>query len=195
MHEYANMIFVVAKPSLYMKGGLMWYVIQVIGGHEQKVLNQIEKIVDSQTYKQVFIPSYEIKKRYAGTWQLRREVLFPGYVFVETKTPDVFRGQLHRVPSMARILTSGDEQERYFIPLTDEEKTVISAFIGDDDFVMRMSEGVIEGDEVVILKGPLMHWGGVVKKIDRHKRLAYLEIPMFGRLLTIKAGLEIIKKN
>ncbi len=173
----------------------MWYVIQVIGGHEQKVLRQIEKMVNIQTYKQVFIPTYEIKKRYAGAWQLCREVLFPGYVFVETKIPEQFRGQLHKVPSMTRILTSGDVEERYFIPLSDEEKTVISAFLGDDDYVMRMSEGIIEGDKVVILKGPLMNGEAVVKKIDRHKRLAYLEIPMFGRQLTIKAGLEIIKKN
>lgn len=173
----------------------MWYVIQVIGGHEHKALSQIKKIVDPSTYKQVFIPVYEIKKRYSGVWQLRQEVLFPGYVFVETKTPELFREQLHKVPSMTRLLTSGDLYNKYFIPLTNEEKIMISAFLGDDDFVMRMSEGIIEGDDVVILKGPLMKWGGVVKKIDRHKRLAYLEVPMFGRTLTIKAGLEIIKKS
>lgn len=60
---------------------------------------------------------------------------------------------------------------------------------------MKMSEGIIEGDQILILKGPLMNHTGLVKKIDRHKRLAYLEIYMCGRQLTIKAGLEIVKKN
>lgn len=38
----------------------MWYVIHVIGGHEQQVLDQVRAIVDSAAYKRVFIPRYEI---------------------------------------------------------------------------------------------------------------------------------------
>lgn len=174
----------------------MWYVIQVIGGREQKVLEQIEGLCDPETFKQCFIPKYEIQKRYAGVWQLRREVLFPGYVFADTKTPEAFRAELNHVFDMTRLLTSGKTgDERRFIPLTDQEQVFISAFIGDDDHVMKMSEGIIEGDRVVVLKGPLMNKGGLVKKIDRHKRIAYLEFEMFGRPMTIKAGLEIVRKS
>ena len=60
---------------------------------------------------------------------------------------------------------------------------------------MKMSTGVIEGDEVVVLNGPLMGRTSLIKKIDRHKRLAYLELEMLGRKKTIKVGLEIIAKN
>ena len=67
---------------------------------------------------------------------------------------------------MTKLLHDGNER---FIPLADDEKTIISAFIGDDDHVMKMSEGLIEGDEIVVLKGPLMNHLGSVKKIDRHK--------------------------
>lgn len=170
----------------------MWYVIQVVGGQEHTVSNQIEKLVDSSTYGSCFIPQYEIKKRYSGVWKYCNEVLFPGYVFVDTKTPEAFRKELNKVSRMTKMLHDGSE---HFIPLADEEKTIISAFIGDTDHVMKMSEGIIEGDEIVVLKGPLMNHTGLVKKIDRHKRLAYLELYMCGRPITIKAGLEIIKKH
>lgn len=174
----------------------MWYVIQVIGGHEQQVLDQVRAIVDSAAYKRVFIPRYEIQKRYAGQWQMRKEILFPGYVFVDTKTPDLFHSELGKLSSMTRLLSSGDSSEgKKFIPLTPQEQVLISAFIGDVDHVMKMSEGIIEGDEIVVLKGPLMNHSGLVRKIDRHKRLAYLEMDMFGRPLTIKAGLEIVRKS
>lgn len=174
----------------------MWYVIQVIGGQENKVLQKIEKLVAKDTYKRCFIPKYEIQKRYAGQWQLRQETLFPGYVFVETKTPDSFAAQLTKVSDMTRLLcSSGEAGDKHFIALSNHEKTLISAFIGEDSHVLKMSEGIIEGDEVVVLKGPLMNFLGLVKKIDRHKRLAYLEIVMFGRVLTIKAGLEIVRKS
>lgn len=170
----------------------MWYVVQVVGGQEHTVSYQIEKLVDSSTYSSCFIPQYEIKKRYSGVWKYRNEVLFPGYVFVDTKTPEAFRKELNKVSRMTKMLHDGSE---HFIPLADEEKTIISAFIGDTDHVMKMSEGIIEGDEIVVLKGPLMNHTGLVKKTDRHKRLAYLEIWMCGRRTTIKAGLEIVRKH
>lgn len=170
----------------------MWYVVQVVGGQEHTVINQIEKLADETTFRSCFVPEYEIKKRYSGVWKYVHEVLFPGYVFVDTKTPDKFRKELHKVSRMTKMLHDGNEQ---FIPLADDEKTLISSLIGDDDHVMKMSEGIIEGDEIIILKGPLMNHTGLVKKIDRHKRLAYLEIWMCGRRTSIKAGLEIIKKH
>ena len=33
------------------------------------------------------------------------------------------------------------------------------------------------------------------KKLDRHKRLAYLEIEILGRVKTVKVGLEIVRKK
>ena len=35
---------------------------------------------------------------------------------------------------------------------------------------------------------------GLIRKIDRHKRMAYLEVEMFGRMVEMRAGLEIIEK-
>lgn len=54
---------------------------------------------------------------------------------------------------------------------------------------------MIEGDRIVILKGPLMNQAGLIRRIDRHKRLAYLEMEIMGRKKTVKVGLEIVKKR
>lgn len=170
----------------------MWYVIQVVGGQEQIVIRQIKKLIDKSAYADCFAPQYEVQKKFNGAWKNCQEILFPGYVFVDTKTPEFLWKELRKVSRMTKLLHDGNE---HFVPLVDEEKTLISAFIGDDDHVMKMSEGIIEGDEIIILKGPLMNHIGLIKKIDRHKRLAYLEIQMFGRTLTAKAGLEIVKKR
>lgn len=170
----------------------MWYVVQVVGGQEHVVIQQIEKLVSSETFASCFVPQYEIKKKYSGVWKYCQEILFPGYIFVDTKTPNEFARELSKVSRMTKLLHDGNER---FIPLSNDEKTLISAFIGDDDYVMKMSEGIIEGDEIIILKGPLMNHVGLVKKIDRHKRLAYLEIWLCGRRVTAKAGLEIVRKH
>jgi len=39
-----------------------------------------------------------------------------------------------------------------------------------------------------------MSAGGLIRKIDRHKRLAYLEIRILGRVKTVKVGLEVTRK-
>ena len=57
-----------------------------------------------------------------------------------------------------------------------------------------MSVGVIEKDKVKIQEGPLVGMEGLIKKIDRHKRQAVLEMEMFGRKVEMKVGVEIVEK-
>lgn len=170
----------------------MWYVIQVMGGQEEPVRQQIERLVDHAAYRSCFVPRYEIKKCFKGEWRMCREILFPGYVFVDTARITAFNAGLRSIGSMTKILADGNGA---FVPLAEEEKTMIEAFLGKQDSIMRMSEGVIEGDEIVILKGPLMNHVGSVKKINRHKRIAYLEVGICGRRVRVKAGLEIVSKR
>ena len=67
--------------------------------------------------------------------------------------------------------------------------------IRDSKQLVEMSSGIIENDRVQILSGPLMGMEGNIRRIDRHKRIAYLEIEMFGRTVEMKVGLEIIRKE
>ena len=174
----------------------MWYVIQVIGGREENVLRKIEKQADKATFQSCFVPKYEVRKRYSGAWKTHHEVLFPGYVFVDTKTPDLFRIELNKVTAMTKLLSAETETgDKQFIPLSDEEKTLISAFVDGDTHVLKMSEGIIEGDQIRVLRGPLQGYEALVKKIDRHKRIAFIDLEILGRVKTVKVGLEIVQKR
>lgn len=42
----------------------MWYVVQVIGGQEDAAVLKIQKQASNETFKTVFVPKYEIRKRY-----------------------------------------------------------------------------------------------------------------------------------
>lgn len=68
-------------------------------------------------------------------------------------------------------------------------------FHANMEMLVEISSGVIENDRVQILAGPLMGMEGNIRRIDRHKRTAYLEIEMFGRTVEMKVGLEIIRKE
>lgn len=169
----------------------MWYVIQTVGGKEQHVLNLIEHLVEPDVIQELFIPRYETMKRIQGEWQKRQEILLPGYIFVVTNAPNVLETELRKVPSFTKVLRNSD----IFLPLDNQEVAFINAFTTPEKRVVEFSTGVIEGDNIVILNGPLMGQVGLIKKIDRHKRLAYLEIDILGRRKTVKVGLEIIAKR
>ena len=71
----------------------------------------------------------------------------------------------------------------------------IDAFTEKGHRTVGVSEGVIEGDRIIVLKGPLVGREGWIRKINRRKRTAYLEIDMFGRTIQTKIGLGIVRKR
>ena len=57
-----------------------------------------------------------------------------------------------------------------------------------------MSSGYIEGDKIIITEGPLKNLEGTIRKLDRHKRTAVVQIKMMGQLRDVVMGVEIVKK-
>ena len=167
-----------------------WYVGQVLAGKEAATLSQCRKLVDGSVLHESFVPEYETMWKTSAGWHPERRLLFPGYLFFVTDNVEALAAGLAKVPNRVRIL--GDE-ENSFMALSDAERGWFLAFI-DQDRVVRMSEGIIENDEVKITKGPLMGKEARIKKIDRHKRTAFVEVTMFGRKTTAKVGLEIVRK-
>ena len=168
----------------------MWYVIQVRSGTEEEIQRQCETVIDKEILERAFVPYSEQERKYQGEWHREYNVLFPGYVFLVSKDKAELFYQLKRVIGLTKLLGTGDE----IVPLSEDEIRFLTAF-GREDQVVEMSEGFIENDRVVITSGPLQGNEGLIRKIDRHKRKAYLEIDMFGRKLKTQVGLEIVRKQ
>ena len=167
------------------------YVIQVIGGRE----NTVQQLVASRAsdlITECFAPRCELRKRYNGEWKTVQELLFPGYLFVDTADAEALFQRLKEVPSFTRLL--GNEHDR-FVPLDREEVAWIQTLTTPKARVLQMSEGVIEGDRAIVTKGPLKGHEALISKIDRHKRLAYLDMHFFGRTKDVRVGLEVIRKR
>ena len=165
----------------------MWYTIWVQTGQEEKVKELCIKTFENDVYDEIFIPKYEQKRRYKGSWHLEKKALFPGYIFVVTNNAERLHNSLKNVLKFTKVL--GDKDE--FIPLTRDETNFLENFSGRDRIV-KMSEGYIVGDNVVITKGPMMDFAGKIKRINRHKRTATIEISLLGKATEVNVGLEIL---
>ena len=167
------------------------FVVQAIGGQEDRAAALIAKLAQGAV-EDCFVPKREVMHRKSGQWHHTLERLFPGYVFVKTSAPGQVREALGRVPAFTRMLTSAGDT---CLPLTADEVAWINAVTDVDTHVMEMSEGVIEGDRVIVIRGPLKGHEVLIARIDRHKRLAWMDMNMFGRHKTIRVGLEIVSKK
>jgi transcriptional antiterminator NusG len=167
----------------------MWYVIQVRTGTEQYIRTQCEERIDTAILESCFIPDYEEKRKIRQEWQTIRRPLFPGYIFLVSSQAEPLFLELKKVQGMAKLLGTGAD----IVPLTESEVRFLKSF-GGEDHVVEMSTGIIEGTSVIVESGPLQGREGLIKKIDRHKRKAWLELEMFGRLQRVEVGLEITKK-
>ena len=168
----------------------MWYVVQVRTGTEENIRTQCLRKISSEILERCFIPYYEEKKRIRGEWTVKKKVLFPGYVFVVTEDRDQLYQSLKSVAGLTKLIGTGRE----VVPLTEEEKQFMLDFGGEEQ-VVPMSEGIIENAVTKIRSGPLKGKEGLIRKIDRHKRKAWLEVEMFGRKQEIEVGLEIVAKT
>ena len=167
------------------------FVVQVISSQEDRAAALIAKIAQGAV-EDCFAPKREVMHRKSGQWHRILEKLFPGYVFVRTNAPEQVREVLGRVPAFTRMLTSAGDT---CLPLTADEVAWINATTNMDTHVMEMSEGVIEGDRVMAIRGPLKGHEARITRIDRHKRLAWVDMNMFGRHKAIRVGLEIVSKK
>lgn len=168
-----------------------WYVIQVRSGHEREIADKCRFLISDDILEECFIPEYIVRKKFKGEWHNVRNVLFRGYVFLISDHIDELFNELKKIPDFTKLI--GKKKETIY-SLKDGEVEFLKTF-GKDDHIVNMSVGFIEGDRIHITEGPLQGREGLIVKIDRHKRIAYISVNIFNEETTAKVGLEIISKN
>lgn len=166
----------------------MWYVIQVYSGKEEYCKGLIEKYVCSGTFEDCKIPVYIKLRKREGIWNQETRILFPGYIFVKTENIMELHNQLKSVPHMTRLLGTGKD----IIPISKEEEIFLTK-LGKDKMIIDISRGIIVNGKVTVLSGPLQGMEEYIKKVNRHKRLAWIDISMLGRRIPVSLELEILQ--
>ena len=167
----------------------MWYVIQVFTGRELEIAEMCRERVAGEG-EDVFVPLAERQTKIDGQWTLVESRLFPGYVFIETEEIEDFHIRLKQIPSMTKILKTGE----YMTPLRREEEEYLRR-LGGETHVVRYSEGFMVGERLTVISGALAGYEGKIKKILRHKRLVILEVPLLDRMVDVTVGLGVVEKR
>ena len=167
----------------------MWYVIQTMSGQESKVCLWINTFVDNSLFERCFVPLYEDVWRKGGIGHISVKKMFPGYIFLETDTPDRVYMALKELPKMSRLLyMPEDDEAKDFMALYPEEEKLFDSILSDG--ILRVSYiRVNKHREISTVIGPLEKYQSNIKKVDIPHRYAIVEIPILGEIKTIKFGL------
>ena len=169
----------------------MWFVIWTSSSHEDSCIKLLNEHYSSY-FERAFVPKRMISKKKGKEWITEEGALFPGYVFVDSDAERVeeLASRLRNISGFNVVLsTDGD-----YLPLTPGESDFADRLY-DEGGCFDVSVGIIEGDKIIVTGGPLIGMEGCIKKIDRHKRKAYLEIDMFGVKTKTTVSLEIVEKR
>lgn len=163
-----------------------WYVIHTYSGYENKVAQNIEKVVDNRKLHEL-IPEIRVPTEIVTeikdnkTREVERKV-FPSYVLVRMILTDESWYVVRNIRGVTGFVGPGSKP----IPLTDKEAENLGvAMQGAFEIDFKV------GDSVVVSAGTLEGFVGIVKKIDMDEKTVDVMVSMFGR--ETPATLEIIQ--
>ena len=164
-----------------------WYVVHTYSGYENKVAQNIEKVVENQGFGdlifEVKIPT-ETVVEYKN--DKKREVerkIFPGYVLVKMILTDDSWYVVRNIRGVSGFVSSATNA----IPLTEDEVLALG---------MERREIVVAynvGDQVKITDGPLATFLGTVEEIEPEKNRVCVVVSMFGRETPVELELDQVE--
>ena len=162
----------------------------------ENIITDFKKFYDTQLSaedkRKIFIPTYDCMKKYQGSWHIEKKPLFRNCFFIECRGKKELKSTLsrqHCSDFLAEDVMSGItslrlEQEEFLKELMQPETKTIS-----------MSTGYIKDCTPYVTQGPLQGREKFIRRIDRHKRLAWLMLPEGEGQWELRTGLEIISKG
>lgn len=180
-----------------MAGISKWYVVHTYSGYENKVMDNILKVVENRGMQDLIldvrVPT-EIVQEVKDNGEIKEveRKVFPGYVLVKLAVEQ--NGEEYSMNDDAwyvirntRGCTGFVGPESKPVPLTDAEVE----HLGVDTRTVEVNYSV--GDFVKIIDGPLADFSGTVEEIDLDNNKVTVRISMFGRETSVEIELNQVE--
>lgn len=171
----------------------IWYLLKCPEGNEADYVKAYQEAKEQETegksdkagLQEAIHFQCQRLMRYRGQWHLEKREILPGYVFlsrVEIAEWKQQTGEKDRI--------DGNKNGS----LTLCETPFLKQLCPDGNLV-GMSRGIIRHGIPIVTSGPLQGKEHLIRKINRHKRTAEIEIPLEGKKKWVTVGLEIYDKQ
>lgn len=152
-------------------------------GNEADYAKKYQHFATYENLWEVICFQYQRMLRYGGEWHLEKRTLLPGYIFLS--------GEMENIGEMDADMEGRRKSKLSLIPC---EAPFWKTWCAKDNLI-AMSRGIIKDGNLVVTSGPLMGYERLIRRIDRHKRTAEMEVSLAGEETRVTVGLEIYQKQ
>ena len=92
---YNIMSFMKYNIDLRIEVYPMWYIAHTTAGRELDAVDKCRKAIPEDIAAKVFSPIWQHAKKYEGSWHLDDDILFAGYIFIESNSDSKTLEKLH----------------------------------------------------------------------------------------------------
>ncbi|MBL7575974.1 transcription antitermination protein nusG [Peptoniphilus asaccharolyticus DSM 20463] len=167
-----------------------WYVIHTYSGHENKVKDNMEAMVQNRNMQDyildIQVPLEEYVESKDGQRKVKERKMFPSYVLVKMIMNDESWYLVRNTRGVTGFVGPGSKP----VPLLDEEVRVLG--VAEDKELFGNYE---VGEEVKVISGPFNDFMGKIDSLNYEKGKVKVSISMFGRDTLVELDFnQIIKK-
>lgn len=168
-----------------------WYTVKVQSNRERSVSEKL-KFDMMREFKEevdVLIPTQKLSIIKNGKIKQKEQLLYPGYIFVETESIDKVLHFVKTINGMTSVLK--DPQGNPIVMRQSE----IERMTGEVERRKESDKGLYAiGQEVGITNGPFSSFRGKIQSLDYEKDKVRIEVSIFGRPTIVDLTLEDISK-
>jgi transcriptional antiterminator NusG len=158
-----------------------WYVVHTYSGHENKVRDNIQKMINTSQiqdhFGQIIVPTEEVTEMKKGKKTVSTRKFFPSYILVEMHMSDEARHLVNDIPGVTSFVgtasgpqpLSKTEVERILGRMDKEKQTIIPEI----PFAL--------GEHIRIKDGPFSDFTGVIDEINAERGKLKVLVSIFGR--------------
>ncbi|MCI8667271.1 MAG: hypothetical protein HFG82_11515 [Dorea sp.] len=176
---------------------VIWYLLHCQEQDEWKTLYICRRNVPETVLTDAFVFTYDRMRRFQGEWHLEKQLMFPACIFLASNDEEKLTEELRKFEGTEELI----KECGAILPVKKSVEIFLRSLYGEVHH-LSMSRGVIRDGITQVTEGPLRGMEERICRIDRHKRLARLEVPETAALKnilavsgTVPAGLEIVEKS
>ena len=164
---------------------MKWYLIQDVNNFRLEIIEFLNSFEDMMA----FVPRVMKYFKIAGENNIIPKDWDDSYIIVKTELP--YKVVFDRYWSWIRERSLQFRPDEDVIKFKKEEVQLLDKLF-DEDIVLCSVGNIVDG-KLIIEKGPLKGLERYISKINRHKRIAYLDFN--GELNVLKLYLEVESKS
>jgi transcriptional antiterminator NusG len=174
-----------------------YYAIQVLSRQEKKFILLAEDALErlrregKDAEGKLHWPRRTLNIRKQGKKRTWQAPIFPGYLFwqAEELDPDVY-WLFKRTSGFIRFLKSNRNIE----PLSGASERLLLHFLQHGEIVGASKVSFDQGDRIQVLSGPMQGLEGQIKKVNKRKGRAKIELMLYEESFLIDFAFDIIGK-